>query len=100
MKKIIRKKNGISFMTAVMFVSFIVFAVLCVTRFYDIRKQYDRLTKEAVALDKQKKELEEELMQIKKEANNTDDKVYIESIARTRLNMVYPGEIVFQISDD
>ena len=64
MRKINRKKSGISAATAIMFVSFIVFAVLCITRFYDLKEQYTRLHNEADSLDRQKAELEEELMQI------------------------------------
>ena len=100
MRKINRKKNGISLATAIMFVSFIVFAVLCITRFYDLKEQYTRLHKEADTLEKQKAELEEELMQIRKEANNTDNSAYIESMARSHLDMVYPGEIVFRTTND
>lgn len=95
-----RKHNGISFLTAVMFVSFIVFAVLCITRFYDLKKQHDRLSRESAELDRQKHELETELMQIRKDANNTDNKVYIEKVARTRLDMVYPEEIIFHVAGD
>ncbi len=100
MKKVTRKHNGISFLTAVMFVSFIVVAVLCVTRLYDLRKQQERLNKESQDLDRQKQELEDELLQIRKEANNTDNKVYIENIARTHLDMVYPEEIIFHVAGD
>lgn len=100
MKKMTRKHNGISFLTAVMFVSFIVFAVLCITRFYDLKKQHDRLSRESAELDRQKHELETELMQIRKDANNTDNKVYIEKVARTRLDMVYPEEIIFHVAGD
>lgn len=95
-----RKHNGISFLTAVMFVSFIEFAVLCITRFYDLKKQHDRLSRESAELDRQKHELETELMQIRKDANNTDNKVYIEKVARTRLDMVYPEEIIFHVAGD
>ena len=83
-----------------MFVSFIVFAVLCITRFYDLKKQHDRLSRESAELDRQKHELETELMQIRKDANNTDNKVYIEKVARTRLDMVYPEEIIFHVAGD
>ncbi|MBO7453059.1 MAG: septum formation initiator family protein [Clostridiales bacterium] len=100
MKKITRKHNGISFLTAIMFVSFIVFGVLCVTRFYDLKKQHDRLSAESADLDRQKAALEEELMQIRKEANSSDNKAYIESVARTHLDMVYPEEIIFHVAGD
>ena len=100
MRKINRKHGGISLVTAVMFVSFIVFAVLCITRFYDLKEQYTRLHDEADALEEQKAELEEELMQIRKEANASDNRAYVESIARTHLDMVYPGEIIFHVSGD
>ena len=39
-------------------------------------------------------------MQIRKEANNSDNRAYIESMARTHLDMVYPGEIIYRISND
>ncbi len=100
MKKVTGRHHGISFLTAVMFVSFIVFAVLCITRFYDLKKQHDRLSKESADLDRQKQELEDELLRIRKEANNTDNKVYIEHMARTRLDMVYPEEIIFHVAGD
>lgn len=100
MKKVARKNHGISFLTAVMFVSFIVFAVLCITRFYDLKKQHERLSKESAELDRQKKELQAELMDIRKEANNKDNKVYVEKVARTRLDMVYPEEIIFHVAGE
>lgn len=100
MKKVSVKHRGLSLGTALMFVSMIVVAVLCVTRFYDLRKQQERLNKEAQDLDRQKQELEDELLQIRKEANNTDNKVYIENIARTHLDMVYPEEIIFHVAGD
>ncbi|MCQ2466812.1 MAG: cell division protein FtsL [Clostridia bacterium] len=93
-------KKGISLRTAVMFLAIILLAVIGITKFNDVMEQRSRLTAENIALKREKQALKEELDRINKEANNTDSKAYVESIARTHLDMVYPDEIIFHISED
>lgn len=94
------KANGISISTTIMFLALILLVVMGITRFNDVREQTNRLKAESIELKKEKQALQEELDQIHKEANNNDSKAYVESIARTHLDMVYPDEIIFHVSDD
>lgn len=100
MRKIIRKKSGISFVSAALYITFIAVVVLCATRLVDLKVQRDRLTAESEALKIQKAALEDQLSQIRKEENTNQDSVYIESVARSQLDMVYPGEIVFRVTGE
>lgn len=100
MRKIIRKKSGISFVSATLYITFIAVVVLCATRLVDLKVQHDRLTAESEALKIQKAALEDQLSQIRKEENTNQDSVYIESVARSQLDMVYPGEIVFRVTGE
>lgn len=99
-KKIAIKGNGISIRTAVFLFTLILLVVVSITKFIDVREQHNRLTAENVALKKEKESLQAELDKINKEANNLDSKVYIESVARTHLDMVYPDEIIFHVSEN
>ena len=95
-----KKAHGISITTTILFLTLILLVVMGITRFNDVRAQTNRLKAESVELNKEKKALQEELDQIHKEANNNDSKAYVESVARTHLDMVYPDEIIFHVSDD
>ena len=98
MKRIFTGKRGISFVSAFLYAMFILVAVLCATRLYDLKIQRDRLTAESEALLLQKQALQDTLDKIRKEENTNQDRVYVENIARTQLDMVYPGEIIFRVS--
>lgn len=92
--------NGLSIPTAIMLLALVLLIVVGYTRLVDVREQTNRLNAEKVALTKERDALKEELDQIKKEANNQNSNVYIESVARTHLDMVYSDEIVFHVSDN
>lgn len=94
------KSNGISLTTSVMFLAIILLVVLGATRLNEVMEQKARLKAENIALQNEKQALKDELDQINKEANNLDSNVYIESIARTHLDMVYSDEIIFHVSDN
>ncbi|MBO4408369.1 MAG: cell division protein FtsL [Clostridiales bacterium] len=91
-----RKSGGISFMTALICIAFVVVAVLCVTRFNNIIVQHERLTEEKARLDAELEELTEKLNVIKAEKTLSNDKSQVEDIARGQLDMVYPGEVIFR----
>lgn len=92
--------NGLSMPTAIMVLALVLLLVVGYTRLSDVREQTNRLNAEKIALTKERDALKEELDQIRKEANNLDSNVYIESVARTHLDMVYADEIVFHVSDN
>lgn len=95
-----KHKNGISFVTALLLVFVLFLAVLGYTQFLDLNEQRTRLQKEHEALLEEKAALEEDLKRIRREANNINDEVYVQSVARQQLDMVYPGEIVFRTSGE
>lgn len=100
MRRIRHKSKGISFMSALLCIAFVVVAVLCVTRFNNIHQQRQRLLAEKAQLETQEKELTEKLNQIKAARTLSDDTEHVESVARGQLDMVYPGEIIFRISGE
>ena len=48
----------------------------------------------------QSEALSERLKQIRAQEEFGKDDSYIESVARSQLDMVYPGEIIFRVSGD
>lgn len=94
------RSSGISLSTFIVSLALILLVVIGITKFNDVREQRSRLMAESVALHKEKQALKEELDRINKEANNLDSKAYIENVARTHLDMVYPDEIIFHVSED
>lgn len=96
MRKIHRKSGGISFLTAMIFIAFIVVAVLCITRFNNIMIQKQRLSSENSSLKAQASVLSDKLARINAQAEYGNDDQYVISIARGNLDMVYPGEIIFR----
>lgn len=70
-----------------------VFFALSVKNIVDLRIEQHHLKKQNVELKAEKKKLEAEL-------KNVNDKNYIEEQARTQLNMIKPGEILYITDDD
>ncbi len=93
-----RSRHGFSFLTSILFISFIVVVALCGTRIYDLKMQHDRLVKEADSLATEEQLLKDELHEIKKQQTEAGNAEYIESEARTQLDMVYPGEVIFRVN--
>lgn len=58
------------------------------------------LEKEKAQLATEQAELKKELEAAKDELANTDDSDYIEQQVREKLNMVYPGEIIYVSPDE
>lgn len=95
-----KKTGGISFMTAMLCIAFVVIAILCVTRFSNIIKQKERLMAENRSLMSQSEALSNQLRQIRAQEELGKDNTYIESVARAQLDMVFPGEIIFRVNTD
>ena len=96
MRKIRRKSGGISFLTALIIIAFIVVAVMCITRFNNIMVQKARLTSENRSLQNQASVLSDKLARINAQTEYGNNDQYVVSIARSNLDMVYPGEIIFR----
>ncbi len=100
MRKVRRKTGGISFLTAMIFICCVFVGILCVTRYANIHKQKERLKAENAELVAQAEELSEKLKQIRAQEEFGKDDAYIESVARSQLDMVYPGEIIFRVTGE
>lgn len=100
MRKIRRKSGGISFIAAMIYICFVVVAVLCLTKYANINKQKERLVAENSSLIAQSESLADELTKLRSREELGKDDAYIESVARSQLDMVYPGEVIFRVSED
>ena len=100
MRKLHHKTHGISFVRALLYIGVVVIAILCITRFSNIMEQRARLKAENSSLIAQSESLSEKLGQIKAQEKFGEDDAYIESVARSQLDMVYPGEIIFRVSGE
>ena len=90
-KRVLINKTRMA-LTVVILIVGIIFA-LSVKNIVDLRIEQKNLKKENVELKAEKKKLEAEL-------KNVNDKNYIEEQARTQLNMIKPGEILYITGDD
>ena len=100
MRKMHHKTHGITFLRAIVYIAIVVVAILCITRFSNIMEQRARLKAENSSLIAQSESLSEKLGQIKAKEQFGGDDAYIESVARSQLDMVYPGEVIFRVSGD
>ena len=100
MRKIRRKTGGISFLTAMICISCIVIGILCITKYANIAKQKERLLAENSSLIAESEALSDKLKQIRAQEEFGQDESYIESIARSQLDMVYPGEVIFRVNEE
>ena len=100
MRKVRRKTGGISFLTAMIMILCVVVGILCITKYANIHRQKERLLAENSSLLAQSEALSDKLKQIRAQEEFGQDDAYIESVARTQLDMVYPGEIIFRVSGD
>jgi len=99
-RKLRRKTGGISFLTAMICIAFVVIGILCITKYANINKQKERLMAENASLVAQSEALSEKLKQIRAQEEFGQDDAYIESVARTQLDMVYPGEVIFRVTGE
>ena len=100
MRKMHHKTHGITFPRALLSIALVVVAILCFTRFSNIIEQRARLKAENSSLIAQSESLSEKLQQIKAQEKFGEDDAYIESVARSQLDMVYPGEVIFRVSGE
>ena len=100
MRKMRHKTHGISFLRAIVYIALVVVAIMCITRFSNIMEQRARLKAENSSLIAQSESLSEKLGQIKAQEQFGGDDAYIESVARSQLDMVYPGEVIFRVSGE
>jgi len=100
LRKVRRKTGGISFLTAMILICCIVIGILCITKYANIAKQKERLLAENSSLIAQSEALSDKLKQIKAQEEFGQDEAYIESVARSQLDMVYPGEVIFRTNGE
>ena len=100
MVKVRRKTHGISFLTAMICICFVVIGILCLTRYANIHRQKERLVAENSSLIAQSEALSDKLKQIRSREEMGKDDAYVESVARSQLDMVYPGEVIFRVSGE
>lgn len=97
-KKIRRRSGGFSLPMTLACIAFVVVVVLCATKYYDVRMARIRLEEEKAALEAQKAALEDRNNNILARGVAGQDSAYVEDVARSQLDMVYPGEIIFRTS--
>ncbi len=91
-----RRNGGFSLPTTLICIAFVVVVVLCATKYYDVRSARIRLEQEKAALEAQKAALEDRNNNILARGVAGQDASYVEDVARSQLDMVYPGEIIFR----
>ena len=94
------RTHGITFPRAILCIGLVVVFIMCYTRFSNLIEQRARLKAENSSLIAQSESLSEKLQQIKAQEKFGEDDAYIESVARSQLDMVYPGEVIFRVSGD
>ena len=100
MRKVRRKTGGISFITAMICITCIVIGIVCLTKYANIHRQKERLVAEYASLVAQSEALSDKLKQIRAQEEFGKDDAYIESVARSQLDMVYPGEVIFRVTGE
>ena len=81
-------------------IAFVVVAILCATKLYDINTRKARLLEESRQLEAQKQALIDKNNAILAQGSRGSDAAYVEGVARNKLDMVYPGEIVFRVTGE
>ena len=100
MRKVKHKSGGFSLWMTIVCLAFVVVAVLCATRMYDVHMRKERLLDEQKQLKAQKQALIDKNNAILAQGTKTNDAKHVEAIARSQLDMVYPGEIIFRTTGD
>ena len=93
-----RRQGGFSLPTTLVLIAFVVVVVMCATKYYDVRMARIRLEEEKAALEAQRAALEDRNNNILARGVAGQDSAYVENFARSQLDMVYPGEIIFRTS--
>ena len=81
-------------------ITFIVIGIVCLTKYANIHRQKERLIAENSSLVAQSEALSDRLKQIRAQEEFGKDDAYIESVARSQLDMVYPGEVIFRVTGE
>ena len=100
MLRVKRKTGGFSFLTTMICIVCVVVGILCITKYANIAMQKERLKAENASLVAQTEELEDKLKQIRAQEEFGKDDAYVESVARSQLDMVYPGEVIFRVQGE
>ena len=87
-------------MTAMICIVCVVVCILGITKYANINRHTERLMAENSTLVAQSEALSDKLQQIRAQEEFGKDDAYVESVARTQLDMVYPGEVIFRVSGD
>ncbi|MBQ4270421.1 MAG: septum formation initiator family protein [Clostridiales bacterium] len=96
-----RRTSGTrNLITTVLCIAFVVAGILCATRFYDVQTRKARLLEESRQLQAQKQALIDKNNAILAQGSRGSDAAYVEGVARNKLDMVYPGEIVFRVTGE
>ena len=95
-RKIRRRQGGFSLPMTLVCIAFVVVVVLCATKYYDVLTARERLLEERATLEAQKAALEDRNNNILARGVAGQDADYVENVARSQLDMVYPGEIIFR----
>ena len=77
-----------SFVMTVVCIAFVVVAVLCATRLYDVQQRRERLLQESRQLNAQKQALLDQNDALQAQSAHSGDEIYIEKVARDQLDMV------------
>ncbi len=97
-----RKKRRASRNIKGLFLILCVVLILCGMVAYRkaaLHKQQTAYAKEKAELEEQIDQLEAEGKEIENQKEYTKSKQFIEEIARDKLNLIYPGEVVFEPED-
>ena len=86
--------------TVSIIVAVIVVIVLIITRLSSIMEQRDRIVAESRQLSIQEETLKARLDALQMSNGAGSDTTKVENVARSQLDMVYPGEIIFRISGE
>ncbi|MBR6879889.1 MAG: cell division protein FtsL [Clostridiales bacterium] len=100
MRKVRHKTGGFSLTMTIVCIAFVIVAVLCATRLYGVHSRKQALLEEQKKLKAQKQALVDKNNAILAQGTKTNDAKYVESFARSQLDMVYPGEIIFRTTGD
>ena len=101
MRRVSRKKKvKMGFLPAMVGIALVVVIVLIITRLSSIMEQRDRIVAESRQLSIQEETLKARLDALQMSNGAGSDTTKVENVARSQLDMVYPGEIIFRISGD
>lgn len=95
-----KEKHGISPRATAILIACVLVGIFGYTRYHDISERRARLEAEKQQLEAQLEELKEKRDHLETQSLRGTDKAFIESVARSQLDMVYPGEIIFRTTTE